>query len=102
MVTSAEKFREGCGKLLAKVMHIKATGDFKAGKALVDTYGTKVDSALHEEVLARLEPLKIPSAAGFVQPDLKLVKDASGRVTDVKIWSPMDLADQMLRRARKK
>jgi len=96
-VKSVKTFREGCGQLLAEVMRIKATGDFKAGKRLVDTYGTKVDKTLHQEVLDRLQPLEIPSAVGFVQPELKLVTDPQGNISDVKVHYPLSLADQMLR-----
>ncbi|MHC4854603.1 MAG: dipeptidyl-peptidase 3 family protein, partial [Planctomycetota bacterium] len=96
-VQGVAKFRAGCARLLAAVMGIKATGDFKAGKSLVDTYGTKVDRALHQEVLARLEPLNIPSAIGFVQPELRLVEDPSGEIVDVHVHYPLSLEDQMLR-----
>ncbi len=96
-VTSAAAYRDGCGKLLAEVMRIKATGDFKAGKSLVETYGTKVDPALREEVVARLESLHLPSVTGFVQPELRAKRDAAGAITDVEVWYPCDLADQMLR-----
>ncbi|MCB9879100.1 MAG: peptidase M49 [Planctomycetes bacterium] len=97
VVDSAAKFRDGCGRLLAEIMRIKATGDFAAGKALVDGYGVKIDPALHEEVLARIEKLDLPSVTGFVQPELRLVQDADGKVTDVEVWHCYDLADQMLR-----
>ncbi len=96
-VKGVAEFREGCGRLLGEVMRIKATGDFKAGKRLVDIYGTKVDPTLHQEVLTRLEPLNIPSAVGFVQPELRLVKNAAGEVKDVEVHYPLSLEDQMLR-----
>ena len=97
VVDSADKFREGCGKLLAELMRIKAEGDFKAGKALVEKYAVKIDPALHKEVIARIEKLGLPSVTGFVQPELQLVKDADGKVVDVKTTHCRDLADQMLR-----
>ncbi len=96
-VTGIDAFQKGCGALLAEVMRIKATGDFKAGKALVDTYGTSVDPALHKEVLARLEKLDLPSVTGFVQPDLVPVVDGDGKIVDVQVQYPFDIADQMLR-----
>lgn len=96
-VTGVDAFRAGCGKLLAEVMRIKATGDAAAGKELVEKYGTHVDRALHEEVLARLEKLNLPAVTGFVQPELRLVRNPRGEVTDVEVFHPMDLADQMLR-----
>jgi len=96
-VTSAAEFAAGCGRLLAEVMRIKAVGDFKAGKALVDRFGVKINRELHEEVLKRIEGLDLPSATGFVMPELRLVKDANGEVKDVVVHYPMDIADQMLR-----
>jgi dipeptidyl-peptidase-3 len=96
-VASIAAFREGCGRLLAEVMRVKATGDLEGGKALVDTYGTKVESKLHEEVLARVLKLNLPSVTGFVQPELRPVTDASGKVVDATVFHPCDLADQMLR-----
>lgn len=95
-VLDGEKFRLACGKLLGEVMRIKATGDFAAGKHLVETYGTQIDRALHEEVLARLKALNLPALSAFLQPELRLVKDARGEVIDVKAHYPMDLAAQML------
>lgn len=96
-VTSVQAYRDGCSRLLAEVMRIKGTGDFKAGKSLVETYGTKVDPALREQVVARLESLHLPSVTGFVQPELRAQTDAAGTITDVEVWYPCDLADQMLR-----
>jgi dipeptidyl-peptidase-3 len=101
-VTSIAAFREGCGRLLGEVMRIKATGDFKAGKALVETYGTKVDPALRRQVVERLAALKLPSVTGFVQPELRPVKSAAGEIVDVEVWYPCDLADQMLRWSKRK
>ena len=51
---------------------------FEAGKALVETYGVKVDPTLHKEVLSRMESLDLTNSSGFVQPELSLVKDAAG------------------------
>ncbi|MEZ5965999.1 MAG: prolyl oligopeptidase family serine peptidase [Planctomycetota bacterium] len=96
-VLDRDAFREGCGRLLAEVMRIKATGDFKAGKALVETYGTQIDRGLHEEVLGRLKALNMPALSAFVQPELRLVQDPAGKVTDVVVHYPMDLGTQMLR-----
>lgn len=96
-VTSVDAFRAGCGTLLAEVMRIKGTGDFKAGKALVDTYGTKVDPRLHEEVLARIAKLGLPSVTGFVMPELRAIRSSTGEVIDVVVEHPCDLAAQMLR-----
>lgn len=96
-VTGAERFRAGCGRLLAEVMRIKATGDFAAGRQLVERYGTRVDPELHAEVLQRMQSLHLPSVTGFVQPELVAERDANGAITDVRVVYCQDLADQMLR-----
>lgn len=96
-VSSIAAFRKGCGELLAELMRIKATGDFKAGKALVEQYGTRVDPTLHEEVLERMAALGLSSSSGFVQPRLELVRGGDGEPSDVRISYPMSLEAQMLR-----
>ena len=76
-------FREGVGRLLAEVQRIKANGDYPAAKALFDTYGIHFDAALRDEIVARVDKLKLPSYTGFVQPKLEPVRDADGTIRDV-------------------
>jgi dipeptidyl-peptidase-3 len=73
---------------LREIQRIKSEGDYEAGKALVETYGVKVDRAMHEEVLARIEPLNIAPYKGFIQPRLVAVEQ-DGEIVDVKI-EPME------------
>jgi dipeptidyl-peptidase-3 len=89
-------FREGVGRLLAEVQRIKANGDYPAAKALFDTYGIHFDPALRDEIVARVEKLKLPSYTGFVQPKLDPVRDAGGTIRDVTVTYPQDLTKQML------
>src|SRR5688572_28008663 len=89
-------FREGVGRLLAEVQRIKANGDYPAAKVLFDTYGVYFDGALRDEIVARVDKLKLPSYTGFVQPKLEPVRDADGTVRDVSISYPRDLTTQML------
>jgi dipeptidyl-peptidase-3 len=89
-------FREGVGRLLAEVQRIKANGDYAAAKALMDTYGIHFDPALRDEIVARVDKLKLPSYTGFVQPKLEPVRHADGTIRDVKISYPQDLTTQML------
>lgn len=96
VVADQAAFRAGCGVLLGEIMRIKATGDFKAGKHLVDTYGSKVDPTLHKEVLGRIEALGLPSVTGFVQPELTAVRGPHGEIVDVVVSYPQDIAAQML------
>ena len=95
-VTDYEKMRTGVGKLLAEVQRIKAEGDLAAAKALIDTYGLKIDTALRDEVLQRMEKLDRAVYVGFVMPQLEPVKDAKGTITDVTVTYPLDLTKQML------
>ena len=95
-VTSYERMRDGAGKLLAEIQRIKSEGDLAAAKSLIDTYGFKIDTALRDEVLTRMEKLDRAVYVGFVMPQLEPVKDAKGSITDVKIAYPLDLAKQML------
>jgi dipeptidyl-peptidase III len=84
------------GDLLREIQRIISQGDYEAGKALVENYGVKVDRALHEEILQRVEKLNIAPYAGFINPVLVPVKDANGKITDVKIEYPDDFTKQHL------
>ena len=95
------KLRQYFGELLGELQRIKSEGDFEAGRQLVETYGVKVDSALHQEVLDRYKALDIAPYKGFVNPRYEAVKDADGRITDVKvIYRSESFAEQMLRYGR--
>ncbi|MCZ6809611.1 MAG: dihydrofolate reductase [Proteobacteria bacterium] len=83
------------GELLQEIQRIKSEGDFEAGKALVETYGVKVNQAIHEEVLARVAPLNIAPYKGFIQPRVVAVEE-NGEIVDVKIEHPDDFVDRML------
>jgi len=85
------------GQLLAEIQRIKSTGDFKGAQALVETYGVKVDRALHQEVMARYKKLNLAPYKGFVNPVFTPVYDASGKMTDVKVSYTEGYAEQHLR-----
>lgn len=91
-----QKLRTLFGELLREVQRIKSQGDHEAGKALVETYGVKVDPAVHAEVLKRAERIRTAPYAGFIQPQMVPVLDASGGITDVKLEFPDDFVKQML------
>jgi dipeptidyl-peptidase-3 len=96
VVVDPKAFREGVGRLLADVQRIKSTGDYAGARKLFDTYGIHFDPTLRDEVIARVEKLKLPSHMGFVMPKLTPVTAADGTITDVTISYPMDLTQQML------
>lgn len=100
VVRDYAKLRVLFGQLLQEIQRIKSEGDFKAGKALVDTYGVKVDQAIHKEVLARNSKFKSAPYSGFVNPVLVPVLDANGNITDVKVTQPTNFTEQMLEYAK--
>lgn len=96
VVNDYEKLHNLFGQLLRELQRIKSEGDFEAGKALVETYGVKVDQELHQEVLERFAKLKTAPYSGFINPMLVPVKDDDGNITDVKVEYPDDFKKQML------
>lgn len=100
VINDYEKLRSLFGELLAIVQRIKSEGDFEAGKNLIETYGVKVDRAIHTEVLTRYESLDIAPYKGFVNPVYKLETDDNGNVTDVTVSYDENYIDQQLRYSR--
>lgn len=91
-----DKMRVLVGELLREVQRITSQGDYDAAKALADGYGKKVDAKIHKEVIDRSDKLNIPPYAGFMNPVLEPVMDASRKITDVKVSYMDKFADQML------
>ncbi len=88
-------FHDGVGALLAEVQRIKSEGDYAGAKKLFDDYGIHFDPALRDEIVGRVEALRLPSYTGFVMPDLAAVMDNNGKITDVTISYPLNLSAQM-------
>lgn len=99
-INDYEALRNLFGKLLGEIQRIKSEGDYEAGRDLVETYGVKVDSKLHDEVLERYSHLSIAPYKGFVNPVYTAVTDADGNITDVTISYNEDYIPQMLRYSR--
>ena len=95
-INDYQKLREFFGQLLAEVQRIKSEGDLQAAARLVETYGVKVDRELHAEVLERFKKLDIAPYAGFLNPELRLVKNEAGEVVDVEVHDAPDYTAQML------
>ena len=95
-MVDARAFRGGVGRLLAEVQRIKAEGDHAAAKSLFEPYGVHFDAKLRDEVVARVDRLKMPSYTGFVMPRLEAITSPDGQITDVAIGYPQDLTAQML------
>ncbi|MDM1362560.1 dihydrofolate reductase [Myroides marinus] len=99
-ITNYEKLHDLFGQLLRETQRIKSEGDYNAAKALVETYGVKVDQAIHKEVLARNAKFDSAPYRGFVNPYIVPVKNNKGEVTDYKIEQPKSFEEQMLRYAK--
>jgi dipeptidyl-peptidase-3 len=96
VMTDVSAFRQGVGRLLAEVQRIKSEGDYAAARRLFEEYGVHFDPALRDEVVERVDRLKLPSYTGFVMPRLEARRDAEGEIVDVDISYPCDLETQML------
>ena len=97
VINDYDKMRSLLGELLAEIQRIKSTGDYEAGRDLVETYGVKVDPELHKEILSRYEKLNIAPYKGFVNPVYTAITDKKGNITDVTISYGESYVDQMLR-----
>jgi dipeptidyl-peptidase-3 len=98
-INDYDKLRVLFGDLLKEIQRIKSEGDFKAGKNLVETYGVKVNPALHKEVLERFAKLNIKAYKGFIQPRLvPVMKD--NNITDVRLEYPDSFFGQMMEYAK--
>ncbi len=95
-INDYEKLHKLFGDLLRETQRIKSEGDFAAGKALVESYGVKVDQALHKEVLERNKKFNTPPYRGFVNPVLVPVTNDKGEITDIVVTYPKTFAEQML------
>ena len=95
VVNDFEALRKLFGELLFEVQRIKSTGDYEAGRKLVEDYAVKIDPELHKEVLERYAKLGIEPYSGFVNPDYELVEQ-DGKIVDVKLVPKSNFTEQML------
>jgi dipeptidyl-peptidase-3 len=96
VMTDPQAFREGVGRLLAEVQRIKGEGDYPAARKLFEAHGIRFDPKLRDEVVARVDRLRLPSYTGFVMPKLEAKVGDAGAITDVTISYPQDFTRQML------
>ncbi|MBO5985007.1 MAG: dihydrofolate reductase [Rikenellaceae bacterium] len=95
VVNDFDALRSLFGELLKEVQRIKSTGDYEAGRKLVEDYAVKIDYDLHKEVLERYAKLGLEPYSGFVNPDYELV-EKDGKIVDVKLIYKTDYTEQML------
>ena len=97
VVKDYEKMRQGVGMLLAELMRIKAEGDYDAAKALINEYGIHFNPAWRDQVVERYKKLDLPIFWTGINPDLMPRFGANGKIADVEIVYPRDIARQQLR-----
>mgnify|MGYP003853626879 FL=1 len=95
VVNDYNALRDLFGQLLREIQRIKSEGDFKAGQALVETYGVKVEHALVAEVKKRFESIQSKPYSGFIQPRLVPIM-VQGKIKDVKVEYPDNFVEQMM------
>lgn len=95
VINDYQKLRDLFGKLLAKVQEITSKGQYEEAKALVESYGVKVDPELHKEVLERYAKLKLAPYTGFVNPEYIPVY-RKGKLVNFSVYYPNDYVEQMM------
>ena len=95
VIRDYEKVRMLFGDLLREIQRIKSEGDYKAAKDLIEKFGIKVDSELHNEVLYRWGKLNIAAYSVFINPQL-IAEYKDGEIIDVKVEYPVNFLEQML------
>ncbi len=95
-ISDHQALRQLFGELLREVQRIKSEGDYEAAQSLVETYGVRIDPALHHEVRTRYEALGVAPFSGFVNPRMEAVT-VEGEIVDVRQHFDEGFAEQMLR-----
>lgn len=95
-INDYKKLQAIFGDLLMEVQRIKSEGDYSACQALVEDYGVKVDTNLHQEVLARVEKLNIAPYGGFINPKMVANTNVAGEIISIDMTYPEDFSEQML------
>lgn len=99
VINDYKALRSLFAQLLAEVQRIKSTGDYQAGKALVENYGVKVEPELHKQVLERYNALGLKPYGGVVNPTIVPI-EKDGSVVDYELVPCDDFISQQLEYAR--
>lgn len=100
VVNDYEALRGLFAELLAEIQRIKSTGDYEAGKNLIETYAVNIDPELHKEVLERYASLNLKPYGGFINPEIVPV-EKDGKVVDYEVVYVEDFLEQQLSYARR-
>lgn len=94
VINNYQKLRTLFGDLLREIQRIKSTGDYEAGKSLIETYAVQVNPELHKEVLDRYNKLKLAPYGGFINPELIPVYQGDS-IVDATVEYPDSYVQQM-------
>mgnify|MGYP003298123603 CR=1 FL=1 len=97
VVNDYDKLRDLFGELLREIQRIKSTGDYEAGKQIVEQYAVQVNQDLHKEVLERYAKLNLAPYKGFVNPVYVPEYDAEGNMINVTLDYTEGYTEQHLR-----
>ena len=97
VINDYELIQKHLGELLYEIQRIKSTGDYEAGKALIETYAVKIDPALHREILDRYAKLNLAPYSGFINPVYTATFDDNGKFQGLQIDYTESYAAQHLR-----
>ncbi len=86
--------RKHVGQLLSEVMRVKAEGDYKGGKALIEKYGISFDLQLRDEIVKRSKNIKLPNGQAYVMYHPEIVENKSGEIIDVKLVMYKSILEQ--------
>ena len=95
VVPDEGRFHRAAGDLLSVLQTIKSTGDTTLLKGLVEAHAMRLDPALRDEVLARMQALGLPRRVAALPPLLKPVL-ADGKLADAQLEPVADLDAQIL------
>lgn len=95
-----EKLRELFGILLREIQRIKSEGDYEAARNLVEQYGVKINSEIHQEILTRYKALHLSPYKGFINPVYTPIYNKEKEIIDIKVTYGESYAEQMLRYSR--
>ena len=96
-INDYQLLRDLFAKLLAEIQCIKSEGDFEAARELVEKYAIKLNPVLHKEIKERYAHLDIAPYKGFINPWMKPVVDAEGKIIDVELDYTESFEHQNLR-----
>ncbi|MBN2012139.1 hypothetical protein JW960_22610 [candidate division KSB1 bacterium] len=99
-VTSIDAFHAAVGELLAKIMRIKAEGDYSAAKALVETYGIHFNLEWRDQMVARYKKLQQEGPViihrGYTMPYLEPIYNSDGSIRDIRVKYLCDFPKEQL------